>query len=75
MMHYEREYRADWTYQGSLIPDKLKTIIRHYTKMGYSMDITFVCDSLHTNLIINSITAIAMISSLIAQLWARPQTQ
>ena len=39
MMHYEGEYKADWTNKRPSIPDKFKTIIRHYTKKGYSMDI------------------------------------
>ena len=38
-MHYKRKYKADLTYKEHLIPDKFKTIIRHYTKMGYGMDI------------------------------------
>ena len=50
--------------------DQFKKIVKRYIRVGYNLDIMrqSAC------LVLNPITVIAMVSSLIARRWVRPQT-
>ena len=50
--------------------DQFKKIVKRYVRVGYSVDIMrqSAC------LVLNPITVIAKVSSLIARRWVRPQT-
>ena len=50
--------------------DQFKKIVKRYVRVGYNLDIMrqSAC------LVLNPITFIAMVSSLIARRWVRPQT-
>ena len=51
--------------------DQFKKVIKRYKKVGYNLDIMrqFAC------MVVNPITVLAMVSSLIANWWVRPQFQ
>ena len=50
--------------------DQFKKIVKRYIRVGYNLDIMRQSECL----VLNPITVIAMVSSLIAWRWARPQT-